>query len=222
MNEKEFCFIICSNDNLYLEECLYYISKLSVPKGYSVDTLTVEGAKSMTSGYNEAMRCSKAKYKVYLHQDTFIVNPDFLSDCLRIFQSDNGIGMIGNIGAKKLPASGVMWEVERYGMLYEQHIYETTILQNMSDNMEEECIDVEAIDGFLMITQYDFPWREDIFDKWDFYDCSQSMEFIRKGYRVVVPKMKKPWCVHDCGFVNLERYDVERKKFVEEYIENVR
>ena len=77
---------------------------------------------------------------------------------------------------------------------------------------------MDAIDGFLMVTQYDLPWREDLFDKWDFYDCSQSMEFIRQGYRVVVPNMKAPWCVHDCGFINLENYDTERQKYVAEYL----
>lgn len=78
---------------------------------------------------------------------------------------------------------------------------------------------MEAIDGFIMITQYDIAWREDIFDHWDFYDCSQSMEFIRKGYKVVVPAMQKPWCVHDCGFVNLAGYEEERLKFLKEYID---
>ena len=217
MNEKEICFIICSNDEVYLRECLYYISQLIVPEGYSIDVLTVTEAKSMTAGYNEAMRCSKAKYKVYLHQDTFIVNPSFIGDCLKVFQSDEKIGMLGNIGAKKLPDNGVMWDADRFGMLYEQHIYETALLSNTAGMEKEKALDVEAIDGFLMVTRYDLPWREDVFDKWDFYDASQSMEFIKKGYRVVVPYMEKPWCVHDCGFVNLERYEEERKKFVKEY-----
>lgn len=76
---------------------------------------------------------------------------------------------------------------------------------------------VEAIDGLLMATQYDIPWREDLFDKWDFYDVSQTQEFIRKGYKVVVPNTGKPWVIHDDGFVNLKNYYEERKKFVKEY-----
>ncbi len=215
MNDKEICFIICSNNQLYTEECLYYINHLNVPEGYQIDILTVEDAKSMTAGYNEAMQYSKAKYKVYLHQDTFIVNPNFIQDILDIFQSDEQIGMIGNIGTITMPDSGIMWEADRYGMLYEQHIYETKLLSNSVNG--RKYLEVEAIDGFLMITQYDIAWREDLFDHWDFYDCSQSMEFIRKGYKVVVPAMKKPWCVHDCGFVSLEKYEEERLKFLKEY-----
>ncbi|MDD6810706.1 MAG: glycosyltransferase family protein [Lachnospiraceae bacterium] len=220
MNDKEFCFIICSNDKLYTKECLHYINYLIVPKGYQIDILTVEKAKSMTAGYNEAMQYSKAKYKVYLHQDTFIINQNFIQDCLDIFKNDKKIGMIGNIGAPKLPTSGIMWETVRCGKVYEQHIYETSLVSNPEDEkIKSDFFEVEAIDGFLMVTQYDICWREDFFDKWDFYDCSQSMEFIRRGYRVVVPQMKQPWCVHDCGFVNLQGYEEERKKFLKEYFE---
>ena len=62
-------------------------------------------------------------------------------------------------------------------------------------------VSVEAIDGLLIATQYDFPWREDLFKEFDFYDASQSMEFIRKGYKVVVPIFHKPVCVHDDGLI---------------------
>lgn len=219
MNKKEICFIMCTNNPLYAEECMYYIRHLNVPEGYSIDILSVEDARSIASGYNEAMQCSNAKYKVYLHQDTFIVDRNFLQKCIEIFSKNPEIGMIGNIGARKMSSSGVMWDGDRYGMLYEHHIYETQLLMNRIENVtDEEYLEVEAIDGFIMITQYDIPWREDLFDKWDFYDASQSMEFIRQGYKVVVPKMEQPWCVHDSGFLSLGDYEGERKKFVEEYL----
>lgn len=214
-SRSEICFIICTNNQLYAQECIYYIKQLHVPEGVCIDILTVEDAKSMTAGYNEAMQYSKAKYKVYLHHDTFIVYPYFIQDLLRIFRSDETIGMVGVIGAPRIPKNGIMWDGQRYGMIYEQHIYETVMLSNPCKRLLEE---VEAIDGLLMATQYDIPWREDLFDKWDFYDCSQSMEFIQHGYRVVVPQTELPWCLHDCGFLNLDNYDEERKKFVEEYL----
>ncbi len=214
--ENTICFIICSNNKLYEEECLFYIHRLTIPSGYQIEILTVEDAASMTAGYNEAMRHSRAKYKVYLHQDTFLINHHFLQDILDIFHSDRKIGMIGVIGSPKVPENGVMWDSVRYGMIYEQHIYETVKLSNQCSKPLEE---VEAVDGLLMVTQYDIPWREDLFDQWDYYDCSQSMEFIRRGYKVVVPGMEEPWCVHDCGFLNLNNFEKERKKYVQEYME---
>lgn len=167
----------------------------------------------MAAGYNEGMHASDAKYKVYLHQDVFIVNKDFIQDFLDVFRQDETIGMIGMVGAPRLPASGVMWEGPRKGALYKWTAQQTEEIW-MSDDAQTE---VEVIDGFLMITQYDIPWREDLFDQWDFYDCAQSKEFARRGCKVVVPKLGKPWCIHDSGFVSLMNYDKERLKFIKEY-----
>ena len=213
MNEQKICFIICSSNQLYTNECLHYISHLNIPEGYQIDVLTVEDAKSMTAGYNEGMQASDAKYKVYLHQDTFIVNPDFIEDVVNIFQQDRKIGMIGMIGSPKLPESGIMWEGERCGAIYVPAYNKEPLFRAGDSDLTE----VEAIDGLLMITQYDIPWREDLFDKWDFYDCSQSQEFIRRGYKVVVPRLDEPWCLHDSTVSYLGEYDGERWKFLQEY-----
>lgn len=213
MNEKKVCFIVCGSDPLYTEECLYYINRLHIPDGYQADAFIVEGAASMTAGYNEGMRASDAKYKVYLHQDTFLVNPNFVRDFLEIFQSDEQIGMIGMIGSPKLPKSGIMWDAPRCGAIYVPAYNKEPLFRAGESDLTE----VEAIDGLLMITQYDIPWREDLFDKWDFYDCSQSQEFIRRGLKVVVPKMEEPWCLHDSTISYLIDYEEERRKFVREY-----
>ena len=182
MNEKEICFIMCTNNQKYMEEALYYITKLRVPDGYELTFLAIEDAKSMTAGYNEGMQASNAKYKIYLHQDTFIIYPKFLIDTIKLMEENSQIGMLGMIGTPQMPQSGIMWESDRVGKVYEDHIYETTI---RSGEIEEtkEYTEVEAIDGLLMMTQYDISWREDLFDKWDFYDASQSkargLVFIR-------------------------------------------
>jgi len=88
MNDKKVCFIICSNNELYLKECLFWINRLQIPEGYVTEQIVITDAKSMTEGYNRAMLRSDAKYKVYLHQDTFIVNPDFVPDMLAVFEKE--------------------------------------------------------------------------------------------------------------------------------------
>ena len=213
--EKDICFIICTNDERKYAECEAYIKRLSVPEGYTLDILTITGAESMCSGYNAGMQASSAKYKIYMHHDVFILEKKFLYYLLERFEADVQIGMIGMVGSAEVPASGVMWDAERYGSLCETHVHETVRMENYK---EKEDMEVALIDGFLMATQYDLPWREDIFDKWDFYDASQSMEFHRAGYKVVVPYQERPWCLHDCGYVNLRNYDGEREKFVREYM----
>lgn len=215
MKTKEFCFIICTNDICKYEECEAYIKRLLIPEGYSLDIITIWEAESICSAYNAGMQASEAKYKIYMHQDVFIINPYFLYELKERFERDSQVGMIGMIGSKTVPLSGVMWDADRYGSLYETHVHETVLLTNY-----EDCKDVEValIDGFMMATQYDIRWREDLFDKWDYYDASQSMEFRLAGHKVLVPWQKEPWCIHDCGYVSLKNYENERCKFVKEYL----
>ncbi len=219
MNEKKICFIACVNDPAFFSECLLYIDRLFVPEGYEIDVLSIEDAKSMTSGYNEGMNATDAKYKIYLHQDTFIVDRYFLYELLDIFNSDSEIGMIGIVGAPKMSEDGCMWNNERVFSMYGKDVSDISKCNVYSKPDSYKCVEVEAIDGLLMATQYDIPWREDLFAEFDFYDASQSMEFIKKGYKVVVPIIGKPICVHDDGLIlNLMNYDENRKKYLKEYM----
>lgn len=214
MNIEKICFILCVNNEEYEKEALFYISRLKIPKGYEIEIYSVWEAACMTAGYNEAMRSSDAKYKVYLHQDVFIVNTNFLLELLGIF-TDKKIGMIGMVGSLSLPESAIMWFGERVGKIISNNGYCSELVS--FTEIEDAYQEVEAVDGLLIATQYDIPWREDIFKKWDFYDISQCMEFRKAGYKIVVPKMAEPWVIHDNGILNFTYYNEERKKFKEVY-----
>lgn len=216
MNDKKICFILCVNNDMYLDECVYYINKLEIPTEYEIDIITVRDADSMTSGYNAAMQTSDAKYKIYIHQDVFLIKKDMIYDILRIFE-DNNIGMIGMIGTQKIPDDGCMWHGERIGRIYTNNILCSKEFI-ASEKNEKPYMQVEAVDGLFIATQYDIIWREDLFTGWDFYDASQSKEFSASGYKIVVPYMESPWCVHDEGFLNLDRYDHYRQIFLDEYM----
>ncbi|HOO78784.1 MAG TPA: glycosyltransferase family protein [Lachnospiraceae bacterium] len=217
-NKRKFGFIICTNEEQYFRECCLYINQLQVPSGFTVDIVPVMEAKSMTSGYNNGMYASDAQYKIYMHQDVFIINPNFLFDILTVFKLNWKIGMIGMIGCPVLPPTGVMWHGERVGNLYQ--LDKNNVNFNGYEYQREDGItEVEAIDGLLMVTKEDIPWREDLFDGWDFYDVSQSFEFRRKGLKIVVPEQKHPWCAHDDGKMNLWSYDRYRKIFLKEYMQ---
>lgn len=214
MDDKKICFIMCVNDEQYAQEAIYYISRLKVPEGYVIDMLSVQDAAGMAAGYNEAMESSDAKYKVYLREDVMIVEPDFIAHLLELFR-DPKIGMIGMVGASSLAENAVMGYSPRVGRIYSSNI----------DGMREVAFgevtgayqEVEAVDGLLMATQYDVRWREEVFGQWDFYDISQSLEFRKKEYKMVVPGMERPWVIHDEGFPDLENYYGERKKLLQEY-----
>ncbi len=216
MDEHKFCFVICANKERDLEECLWYIDRLSVPAGYEKETVVIRGASSMTSGYNQALDQSDAKYKIYLHQDVLVVNQDILSEILKIFQDDS-IGMIGVLGRKSfMPAADytVSWDAGGVGGCNIQG----TWYHSWCD-AGKEYMDVVAIDGMFMVTQYDLSWDEENFDGWDFYDISQSVNFSRAGYRLVVPCVSyaDQWCFHDSGQSEYYEWDRYRKVFCHLY-----
>jgi abequosyltransferase len=201
MNVSKICFICCVNDQELYSIAKSSIESLYVPDGIEIDIVSVENASSITSGYNSAMGNSDAKYKVYIHQDVRIVNEQFIPDLIALFSSSPSLGMIGMVGAKTLPQSGVWWEAgHMFGSVVESH---TGVLQHLSFQPPSGTYEsVEALDGLLLATQYDIPWREDLLKGWHFYDASQCQEFIYNGYDVGIPQQLQPWCIHDCGIVN--------------------
>jgi glycosyltransferase involved in cell wall biosynthesis len=217
MNNKKVCFIACVNDEAMYQESVLYIKHLKIPKGFEIDFIPIRDAKYMTKAYNQAMQTSDAKYKVYLHQDVFIIHKNFIIDILKIFECDDKIGMIGVAGAEKIPTVACWWEASK------QHV---SVYDNTSGKMGKadrvnctgDYAKVAAIDGLIMVTQYDVLWREDIFDDWHFYDISQSVEFAKCGYQIIVPNQLEPWCIHDCGLLELDKaYEKYRNVFLNEY-----
>lgn len=219
MNDRKFCFIICTNSKQYFDECIEYIQRLNVPEGYEAEVLEISDARCMTGGYNEGMAGTDAKYKIYMHQDVFIVYRDFLYAILDIFMDNDQIGMIGMVGTEKMASDGVMWHGYRKGNLIRKCEHSYYDFNQYQYTIQDGYCNVDAIDGLMMITSKDIPWREDLFDGWDFYDVSHSFEMKRNGFQVVVPKQKIGWCLHDDGIINLSNYNKNRLKCLEEYTE---
>ncbi|WP_242878686.1 glycosyltransferase [Clostridium beijerinckii] len=221
MKENKIAFITCVNDETLYEKSLSYINKLQIPMGIEIEIIAIRNAKSMTSAYNEAIQKSDSKYKVYLHQDVYIQNNNFINQILNIFKDDANIGLIGMVGAKIIPVSGIWWDDPcKVGKVYDSHrgTMELLVFNEINDLYSE----VKGIDGLIMITQYDLPWIEDIFDGWHFYDASQSVEFIKRGFNIVVPDQKIPWCIHDCGIVTTSNgFEKYRNRFLDNYSKDI-
>ncbi|SHJ04358.1 Glycosyltransferase like family protein [Anaerovibrio lipolyticus DSM 3074] len=217
--EKKVAFIACVNDEEWYHETQLYINNLNVPDGMAIELVPIRGAKSICQGYNLGMKHTDAKYKVYLHQDVLITNRDFISDMLDIF-ADKTIGAMGVIGAQNLPSNGVWWDTSRPVGRALQIMDPESILKYRYPEFDGNCMDVEAVDGIMIATQVDIPWREDLFTGWHFYDISQCKEMQRHGYRVVVPQQDDFWCIH-CSAPKLldDSYDKYQQVFMEEYME---
>ena len=227
MNPNKFTFIICTNNQTYIDECITYINLLNVPDGYVYDIITITDATSITSGYNSGQLSTNAKYKIYMHQDVFILNRNFLFDLLTIFNSNASIGLIGLVGYKCIPPTGTMWHEKRYGIKHlfgtrrsfpESH-YSYSDYSTYTYNLNTDGItNVVTVDGLMMITQYDLPWNEFELKDWDFYDAYQSINYLEHGYDVVVPNQTFPWIIHDDGqILSMWNYNQYRNLFLEKY-----
>jgi len=217
INDKKIAFILCVNNQMYLDECCAYLERLTVPDGYEVEVFPIWDSSSMCQAYNIGMNASDAKYKVYIHQDVFIVEENFLNNIVNIFRDNKDIGMIGMTGATDIPMSGVFFNVCNTGKVEVRE--QDLSYYYVAGRGRQQLTDVEAVDGMLIATQYDIAWREDLFINFDFYDVSQGLEFKKRGFRVVVPYQTKPWIMHDCGFPKLDKYENNRYIFIDNYSE---
>ncbi len=218
MDLKKIAFIVCVNNELYFEECKFYIDRLVIPDGYSIDLIAIRETGSMCAAYNAAMQESDAKYKIYMHQDVMIRDVHFLKNVLKIFIQNQNVGIIGMLGGTKMPKTGVTYRAWNVGMVDWRDPDISYYLVGTKDMKQEDTF-VEAVDGLLIATQYDIPWREDLFKHFDFYDVSQSFEMRKAGYEILVPYQKEPWVIHDSSFAKLTWYDEGRKICLKEYPE---
>ena len=218
-DENKIAIIACVNDEIMYQESLAYIEKLEIPEGMELELLEIQGAESMCSGYQEAMESSNARYKIYMHQDVFLLYRKILPRIIEIFRQDSTVGIIGLGGCRQLPQDKPIWwsSQEKYGKVYNRLSYER-IQMNIYGEVLEDCMSMEALDGIFLATQYDLPWRQDLFHGWHFYDISHTRDFIDAGYKAVIPRQEKPWVMHYAGMkVADESYYDAMKIFQDNY-----
>lgn len=199
MNDKKICFILCAVDSWEAEETAVYINNLQIPTGFEVETILLKNVGNKAEAYNKAMKQSDAKYKVYLREDVRIINPFFLSKVLRILKANPTIGMLGVVGRQNpraVRSSKVSYKDGiSYGKLFVDYV-DKRMAYNYAE-IENDYVDVLLLEDYLLVTQQDVTWREDLFQETQFCEYSQAIEFWKAGYEVVVPKMEYPWCFVD-------------------------
>lgn len=202
-------FITCVNDERQYDICRRYIDSLEVPKGFRAERWMVLGARSMAEGYQQAMQQSSARYKVYLHQDVYLVNPGLLGELLRLFQIYPRLGLVGVVGCTRIPLNGIwfvnnplhiygcLWEYRRpggpsalLGPLNRKRMHFMRFRSFVGDYLP-----AVAVDGLFMATQYDVPWVNPL-GGFELYDQVQSLNFLRDGLEVGIARQERAWCLH--------------------------
>jgi len=202
-------FITCVNNQAQYEICLRYIDALTVPSGYTVEKISVFGASSMAEGYQQAMEASPTLYKIYLHQDVYLVHRGFLSELLSLFKTYPRLGMVGVEGATRLPPSvlysvnnalncyGRHWTYRRPGGLWSLlgPANRRRLHFNRFRSFVGDYLPAVVVDGFFMATQYDMPWTSPL-GGFELYDKVRAAEFIRAGLEVGIARQQMTWVLH--------------------------
>ena len=166
-----------------------YIDALDIPNGYEVELIEVRPDGNVADAYQCAMEASDAKYKIYLAPGSILLRLNFFAEMLRVFAEDPAIGIMGLVGTAQLSTLG---ELGASPMLKGRLLYtdDTAFHGASAEGTTEE---VMAVSADLIATQYDIPWRSDLFHGDCFFAEAQCIEFRRKGYRTALPQQDAPW-----------------------------
>jgi GT2 family glycosyltransferase len=186
-----------------------YIDALHVPSGFRLERIAVLGAGSIAGGYQKGMEASTARYKIYLHQDLYLVHREVLSDLLYLFKTYPRLGLVGVEGATRLPAS-VLYSVNNPFHGYGRHwtyrrpggpasllgsVNRRQLHFNRFRSFVGDYLPAVVVDGFFMATQYDMPWTDPL-GGFELYDDVRAMEFIKAGLEVGIAQQLPTWVLH--------------------------
>lgn len=239
-------FVTCVNDEAAYAECRHYLTSLPLPPGWSARLIPIRGAGSMAAGYEQGRRLARqAAIIVYLHQDVLVVNKKLVENLLSLFSWSDRIGLVGLIGCRRLPETGIWWDGRRLAgqVLHACEPESIALASHHEPSGGKLCQGVEAVDGLFLAARgpafvkapaplngslgaaaaadsiYDIPWRYDLFDGWHFYDSSLCREYRRRGLSVVIPRQRPDfWCIHCPAEKPLDpAYHLYRQRFLKEY-----
>ena len=214
VNPLKFAFIICVNDEEEFSEAALYLQHLHIPYGMEAEIIPVRGANSVCQGYEQGRNLTDARYKVYLHQDVLVVHKNLLEELWYMFQ-DPQVGVVGLAGCERLPDSGIWWDGSGIHNIVAHAVGDRLI--GVAGG-PVPCCEVQAADGVLLATQYDIPWRADLFTGWHFYDLSLCQEYRRQGYKVMLAEQSEHWIIHQTKHTQVDdAFYVQQDIFLQHY-----
>ena len=209
---KKIAVIVARQGEELPQDLLMSIRLLEQPAGFTMELVEVEGKAGMAAAYGQAMEASAAKYKVYLDERVRILDAHLLVRLVRLFEKHVDLGILGISGTKVLPPDGIAFHsTRRIGALRLAEGARTVAWGRVLGEMEN----VLAVDGFLMATQADLPWREDLFHGAAFFDAAQCLEFRRHGLRAAVVGQEEP--LAEFLGDSFPADEVGRRAFLDEY-----
>ena len=212
---EKIAIIIHKTAEHYCNQLIESLEKLKIPDDYDVEILPVEGDERF-SVYNDTMKKSDAKYKIYIDEKISVIDKNILTKIVETFKSDEKIGVIGLSGAINLSTHGVCLDsMNRCGKVFMGNDRKETSWKDIDGDFCE----VESVDGWFIATQYDLDWQHELFHGGYFGETAQCLEFRRAGYKVVVINQAAPSLWYIANRVGID--ELSRTVFLEEYSKDV-
>lgn len=198
-------FIVFYKNSSCINKCVNCIEALRKPDGVEIDILGISEGDSICEAYDAAMAESDADLKIYVRENVYIINQDFLENVITFMDSHQDVGMAGVIGGFE-NGKFVDWTTGAANIVNDDR---ATLL-----NVASEGSAVDFLQGSVLVTRCDVPWVCDGQDSDRLFDINHSKAVREKGMSLAVFAQKEPWIVWEYGVCFNERLDV----FTEENI----
>jgi len=216
LNPDKFCFVLRGQAPDLIAEMRRYIESLEVPAGFEIETIVMPYDLKRSEIFQQAMKRTNAKYKVYLAEGVFPIHRGLLAELLDLFRSDPELGIIGIAGAAYVPIS-VEWRkaVERFGAYIERT--NRGLVTHLPPSSNGRMIPAAILSDYLLATQYDMDWDTDMPED-AFLGEVQTLRFKQAGYKAAIPCAAEPWCLVDPSWANPDTYTEQaREWFLQHY-----
>lgn len=213
---KKLSFIIYKKNDKNYKVLISSLTALNIPNNVHVDIVTLTGDGGIPVIYNQGISASiGADYRVYINDGIEILEKNFISIIIDLFERNSEIGIIGCIGTKIIPPTGICENAQtQYGKIIignEKKIW---------NDFSNEYVEVASVNGLLMAVRGNVLWRDDLFKGNSFWDISQCIEYKRRGYKSVVIASPNKFYIKTSE-LNYEADEQSRQIFLAEYSKDI-
>lgn len=196
-------FVIAYNSG-NINKCIECINNLYVPENVCIDTLGIEGENPVGEVYNACQEESTADYRVFIRENVYILNTNFISDVLSFFEANPSCEAAGIIGGVK-NGRFIDWDCGAVNIVNEDRA-DRFVLEKSSG-------EVEVLSGQLIVLKCKADWS---CEESKNFDIVFSERMGIDGKKLAVFKQPEPWCLWEYGGTYSERadvYDLEKGAF---------
>lgn len=191
--ENAIFFIIIGDDERILDENVRYLNHLLLPEKMNAEYCIVsKNEDAFRIGQSE----SDAMYKVYLDQDAYIIDKNFILKILKVFEENQNIKLVGTRGYKIDLASG---KLEIVGNNLAMRYGQNEKIGQICEGTDYGIIEVQAVDSHLFVTSQDMEWGNKSLKN---QVVERSVLMRNLGYKTVVIREDTPPILFDNNIID--------------------